>query len=217
MYRSLDPRRTFRWAAPPGDPAHPLGGIVELATSAELIGEAKNYALALGQSGQKLKALLQESPLRDKLVAMIMQAEDAPQEANQVDLDPQLVDAFGRPIARITYKSHAFETSARAHYLPLLLAIHEKAGAQFALVAPPDVPSGSRHVMGTLRMGNDPKTSVCNRAGQMHDLGNLYCADGGLFPTSSGFNPTLTIQALALWVAGGMVNPGDPTSVLTES
>jgi choline dehydrogenase-like flavoprotein len=98
-----------------------------------------------------------------------------------------------------------------------MLAIHEQAGAQFGLVAPPDTPSASRHVMGTMRMGNDPATSVCDRYGKLHDVGNLLCADGGLFPTSSGFNPTLTIQALALWVAANMVSSSDPTAVLEES
>ena len=55
--------------------------------------------------------------------------------------------------------------------------------------------------MGTMRMGDDPTASVCDRFGKLHDLGNLWCADAGLFPTSSGFNPTLTLQTVALWVA----------------
>ncbi|HUJ63097.1 MAG TPA: GMC family oxidoreductase [Kofleriaceae bacterium] len=201
----------------PGDPGAPLGGVIELATSAELVGEAKNYALQLGVTGDKLKRLMQQSPLRDKLVAMIMQAEDAPQPTNRIDLDPALLDVYGRPAARVTYQNHVYETSTRAFYLPKMLAIQEAAGAQFGLVDPPDVPSQSRHIMGTMRFGDDPAQSVCDRFGQLHDLGNLWCADGGLFPTSSGFNPTLTIQALALWVAANIVSPGDPTAVLMES
>jgi gluconate 2-dehydrogenase alpha chain len=201
----------------PGDPNAPLGGVIELATSGDLIGEAKNYALALGKTGPLLAKLVQQSPFRDKLVAMIMQAEDAPQPTNRVDLDPGLTDVYGRPAARVTYANHAFEKTAREAYVPKMLAIHEQAGAQFGLVAPPDTPSQSRHVMGTLRMGDDATTSVCDRYGKLHDLGNLWCADGALFPTSSGFNPTLTIQALALWVGANMVSSADPTAVLEES
>lgn len=201
----------------PNDPTRPLGGIVELATSSELIAEAKSYALALGKTGAMLKTLLQQSPLRDKLVALVMQGEDAPQPTNRIDLDPALRDVYGRPAARITYANHAFETSAREHYLPKLLQIHEEARAQFGLVAPPDAPSASRHVMGTLRMGTDPTTSVCDATGKLHDLGNVWCADGALFPTSSGYNPTLTIQALALWVAANIVAPAAPENVLEES
>ncbi len=201
----------------PGDPNAPLGGIIELATSAEVIGEAKNYALSLGKTGALLGKLIRQSPFRDKLVAMIMQAEDAPQPTNRVDLDPALRDVYDRPAARITYANHAFETTARDFYIPKMLAIHEQAGAQFGLVAPQDQPSQSRHIMGTLRMGDDPAQSVCDRFGKLHDLGNLWCADGALFPTSSGFNPTLTIQALALWVGANIVNPSAPTAVLEES
>ena len=71
--------------------------------------------------------------------------------------------------------------------------------------------------MGTLRMGTDPTTSVCDAVGKLHDLGNVWCADGALFPTSSGYNPTLTIQALALWVAANIVAPAAPENVLEES
>ncbi|HEY0251924.1 MAG TPA: GMC family oxidoreductase [Kofleriaceae bacterium] len=201
----------------PGDPAAPLGGIIELATSSDLIGEVKNYALQLGKSGDALRKLVDQSPLRDKLVAMIMQAEDAPQPTNRVDLDPAVKDVYGRPALRVTYQSHPWELATREFYIPKMLAIQEAAGAQFALVAPADTPSQSRHVMGTMRMGNDPATSVCDRTGKVHEVGNLYVADGSLFPTSSGFNPTLTLQALALWVGANIVSPADPTNVLVES
>ena len=173
----------------PGDPTQPLGGIIELATSSDLIGEAKNYALDLGKSGSLLTRLLEQSPFRDKLVAMIMQAEDAPQVTNRVDLDPQLRDVYGRPAARVTYANHPFELATRDFYIPKMLAIMKQAGAQFGLVAPVDTPSASRHIMGTMRMGEDPTASVCDPVGRLHDLGNLWCADAGLFPTELGVQP----------------------------
>ena len=201
----------------PADPDAPLGGIIEYATSSDLIGEVQSYAFSLAQRGAALRTLVEQSPLRDKLVAMIMQAEDAPQPSNRADLDPDLVDVYGRPALRVTYAPHAFETAARAFYVPKMLDVMKAAGAQFGIVDPVDSPSQSRHVMGTLRMGDDPAQSVCDRFGKLHDLDNLWCADGALFPTSSGFNPTLTLQAVALWVAANLVAPGDPTSVLVES
>ena len=42
----------------PGDPNAPLGGIIEYATSSDLIGEAKNYALQLGKTGDPLRKLM---------------------------------------------------------------------------------------------------------------------------------------------------------------
>ncbi|MDP3767583.1 MAG: GMC family oxidoreductase, partial [Dehalococcoidia bacterium] len=124
-------------------------------------------------------------------------------------------DVYGLPVARITYENHEFELSAREFYGPKMLAILREAGAQFGFIAPPDVPPGTRHIMGTLRMGEDPRTSVCDRFGKFHDLENLYCADGALFVTSSGYNPTLTIQALALRTAGNIVFPGSPERILS--
>jgi len=41
-------------------------------------------------------------------------------------------------------------------------------------------------------------------AGRFHDVDNLYACDGGVFPTSSGYNPTLTIIAVALKIAHGI-------------
>jgi paromamine 6'-oxidase/6'''-hydroxyneomycin C oxidase/2'-deamino-2'-hydroxyparomamine 6'-oxidase len=66
-----------------------------------------------------------------------------------------------------------------------------------ALIGPP----ASRHLFGTLRMGPDPATSVTDPEGRFHDLENLYAADGSVFPTSSGYNPTLTIMAVARRIA----------------
>jgi choline dehydrogenase-like flavoprotein len=56
----------------------------------------------------------------------------------------------------------------------------------------------SHHVMGTVRMGDDPLVSVVDRFGRFHDVDNLVCVDSSVFPTSSGYNPTLTIVALAV-------------------
>jgi choline dehydrogenase-like flavoprotein len=201
----------------PNDSAHPLGGLVELAAAGDLIAEAKHYALTLGQTGDVLRRLLEQSPLRDKLVALIMHGEDAPQASNRIELDTAAPDAYGRAGPRITYAPHAFELTARDTYIPQLIAIHERAGAQLAFVAQADDASRAGQALGTLRMGLDPTASVCDRLGKLHDVGNLWCADGALFPTSSGFPPLLTIQALALWVAANIASPADPTAVLEES
>jgi LPXTG-motif cell wall-anchored protein len=49
-----------------------------------------------------------------------------------------------------------------------------------------------------MRMGDDPKKSVTDRTGRMHDLDNVVVTDGSVFPTCSGHNPTLTIMAVGL-------------------
>lgn len=66
--------------------------------------------------------------------------------------------------------------------------------------------AGGQHQAGTCRMGNDPKTSVCDSWGRLHDVPNVYIADGSLHVTNGGFNPVLTIMALAYRVGDGIVN-----------
>lgn len=61
------------------------------------------------------------------------------------------------------------------------------------------------HSCGTLRFGNDPKTSVLDANCKAHDLDNLYVADGSFLPTSMGVNPSLMIAANALRVADVIV------------
>ena len=61
--------------------------------------------------------------------------------------------------------------------------------------------SGGQHQAGTCRMGNDPKTSVVDRNCRIHDIDNVYVVDGSVHVNNGGFNPSLTIQALAYYAS----------------
>jgi choline dehydrogenase-like flavoprotein len=68
---------------------------------------------------------------------------------------------------------------------------------------------GAGHIIGTYRMGDDPKKSVVNGDQRSHDHDNLYLIGSGVFPTSATGNPTLTIAALALRTAEAILQvPG---------
>lgn len=56
---------------------------------------------------------------------------------------------------------------------------------------------GSFHIMGSARMGGSPATSACNPEGETWDLRGLYVCDGAAFPTASGVNPMISIEAIA--------------------
>lgn len=60
---------------------------------------------------------------------------------------------------------------------------------------------GGWHHMGTTRMCDDPKFGVVDRNCKVHGVLNLYVAGSSVFPTSSAFNPTMTLVALALRLA----------------
>lgn len=61
--------------------------------------------------------------------------------------------------------------------------------------------AGVAHQNGTIRFGNDPKTSALDRNCKAHDVDNLYVVDGSFFPSSGAVNPALTIMANALRVS----------------
>jgi choline dehydrogenase-like flavoprotein len=198
----------------------PLGGIIEFGTSSEPISTAKSALQALdiaANSGQHvtLKDVLKDNPFHAHIAVMIIQAEDAPQPTNQVDLDPSVRDVFGLPVVRLTYLNSVFELDAAVHYKPLLIDMMRRAGAVFGFVDPTGgVPPRSRHVLGGLRIGADPSESVCDPFGKLHDIDNLYCMDGAVMPSSSGYNPTLTLISLALRAACNIVQPGAPERCL---
>jgi choline dehydrogenase-like flavoprotein len=204
----------------PNDPAHPLGGIVEISGGGLPIGEGKFYQRIINQlragtwDGALFKQLMRQSPGRDRVMVLVIQAEDAPQTTNRVDLDPAIVDLDGLPVARCTYLNHNFEIDAGTFYEPKLMDILQASGAKYTAIAPRDAIPSSQHIMGTLRFGSDPAKSVCDPNGKFWDVGNLYASDGSLFPTSSGFNPTMTIVTLALRVGAAIVNAASPASVI---
>jgi choline dehydrogenase-like flavoprotein len=146
--------------------------------------------------------------LRSHVAGLSMVGEDMPQLANRVDLDPAIKDVYGFPVPRITHSSHRFEQAASAAIAPKLAAICRAAPgaiAAYGLGYPSELagvgPASTAHIMGTARMGEDPGASVVDARGRMHELENVYIADGSVFASSGGFNPTLTIMALSLRMA----------------
>jgi len=126
--------------------------------------------------------------------------ESLPHEKNRIALDPTVKDSYGLPVPQMTVAHDENSLAMTAHMKKTLVDIVSAAGAvETRLLS--DARLMGTHLMGTCRMGNDPKTSVCNAFGQTHDVRNLFIADGSLFPTSTPANPTLTIQAMATRIA----------------
>jgi choline dehydrogenase-like flavoprotein len=191
------------------------GGLCETGGSILLLDEAFIYAATPNSWGKQHKNMMRQSPFRRHLTGMSMVGEDMPQAANRVDLDPKIRDVYGFPVPRVTRSQHNFELAASAYYGPKMAAICQAApGAVTGQVVPAGTittaPGGggltggladTAHIMGTARMGHDPRHSVVDRFGRAHDVENLFIADGSPFVTAGGFNPTLTIMALSLRMA----------------
>jgi choline dehydrogenase-like flavoprotein len=60
--------------------------------------------------------------------------------------------------------------------------------------------AGVAHQNGTVRFGDDPRTSALDANCRAHEVDNLYVVDGSFFPSSAAVNPALTIMANALRV-----------------
>lgn len=126
--------------------------------------------------------------------------EDLPEFNNRVELDPHLKDSNGIPAPKIFYELGENSRSMLAHGLQKGRELMLAAGATKTSAFGPVRDTGW-HLMGTARMGNDPRNSVVNGWGVSHDCNNLYIADSSVFVTSGGVNPAATIEAFALRVA----------------
>jgi choline dehydrogenase-like flavoprotein len=118
-------------------------------------------------------------------------------EQNSISLDPNVKDAWGLPAIRVTFKNHPDDLKAMDFALTYQKAILEAAGAKKIWNDPIEDVTYSRHLMGTCRMGNNPKTSVVDRWNRSHDVRNLFIVDGSSLVTAARQQPTETIQALA--------------------
>jgi choline dehydrogenase-like flavoprotein len=165
----------------------PLGGPV--ATVRALIGE--------GLRGADLQRAIRHQTSRQ--IGVFSMTEQLPDPANRIEPDFERRDALGIPRPQIhfrlddyTGKGLAFAETVHEQIFGLIgtTAIQHRAGA-----------TPGSHIMGTYRMGEDPRTSVVDPDLRAHDHANLFLLGSGVFPTGGAANPTLTIAALALRAA----------------
>jgi choline dehydrogenase-like flavoprotein len=146
--------------------------------------------------------------------------EQSPDAKNQVTLS-SATDALGLPRPKIAYNLSDYTKRGIVAAFRLKKLIFTKLGAEDFTQTADDDPAGfdeeiegttvrltyggAGHVMGTYRMGNDPKTSVVDSFQCSHDHPNLYLVGSGTFPTVGTANPTLTLSALALRTAASII------------
>ena len=70
------------------------------------------------------------------------------------------------------------------------------------------------HIMGTAKMGNNPKSSVVNKSGRAHDVNGLYIVDSSCFVTSSCVNPAGAASSVS---ASGMDSIATSPATAKES
>lgn len=125
-------------------------------------------------------------------------------EGNYAELDPTVVDRWGIPVLRFNFKWSDHEYNQVKHMQETFRALIKEMGGEVFSPMPTKeqgygIATGGRiiHELGTVRMGNDAKSSALNANCQAHDCRNLFVADGGPFVSQADKNPTWTILALA--------------------
>lgn len=115
-----------------------------------------------------------------------------PQSKNMVKLHESERDQYGLAVAHVLFGYHENDRRLIKHAISKMREILTAAGGEDPWSA-----DRTAHLLGTCRMGNDPKDSVVNSDCRAHDVPNLFICDGSVFPTSTAVNPSLTIEAIA--------------------
>lgn len=128
--------------------------------------------------------------------------EQLPDPNNRVTLSNKR-DSSGVLRPKITYDVGDYNRRGRRTGRLTVLQIFEFLEAEeIDIRDPEDIRySGAGHIMGTCRMGHDPKTSVVDSECHAHDHSNLYVVSSAVFATGGTANPTLTVAALAMRAA----------------
>jgi gluconate 2-dehydrogenase alpha chain len=152
------------------------------------------------QWGQGLKDWLRDNYTR--LHRMYSQTTNFPSARHFCDLDPKIKDRWGQPALRITHDWDEIDVRTVDYLGTFKKRIAEEMGAlDFWQEGGRPPYHLSTHDVGVHRMGDDPATSVTDRFGEVHGCPGLFAVGGGGFPTYGGYNPNLTIQALAYFSA----------------
>lgn len=147
-----------------------------------------------------------ERRFNHNLIAAV-QTEDLPVATNRVTLDQAVVDSSGLPAAQASYELHENDRRLLLYGIDRVREIGEAAGAY--RIDAQDVTDNYNppgwHLMGTCRMGDDPRNSVVDKWNRAWGVPGLVVCDSSSIVTGGAGNPAATIGALALRCAQKLV------------
>lgn len=130
-------------------------------------------------------------------LTLVVSTDDEEMPSNGITLaDDWPADEHG-PVPKVTYHATPKSLERRMWLARKCAEILRAAGAREVHWTNIQ-PAFFTHIMGTMRMGPDAATSVCDSGGETWDVERLFVGDSSLLPNGiGGPNPTLTAQALA--------------------
>lgn len=142
-----------------------------------------------------------------RTIVVMGPTQQIPTAEARVTLDPSIKDKWGVPVARLQGNCHPHTFEIGAIQAQRAEAWLKEAGAIHSarMDSRPQMISAGQHQAGTCRMGNDPRASVVNPTCQLHDVDNVFVIDGSVHVTNGGFNPALTIMAIAYYASDSLL------------
>ncbi len=122
-----------------------------------------------------------------------------PTDNGYVALDRKVKDRWGRAVAKVRLAPHPHDLKVGAYLAERGANVLRELGARDVTVGVSAAPP-TNLVAGGCRFGRDPRTSVLDPDCRVHDVDNLYVADGSFMPTGGSVPYTWTIYANALRV-----------------
>jgi choline dehydrogenase-like flavoprotein len=129
----------------------------------------------------------------------LIQAPSLPSPNNFLDLDPEVKDIYGIPVARFHFQWGPNELLMWEHCKQVCADLVKAAGGEIWGAGDDPFPPGqSLHETGPCRFGKDPRKFVTNGYSQCHDVPNLYICDASVFPFATDKTSTISIMAFTL-------------------
>ncbi|MET7280366.1 GMC family oxidoreductase [Kribbella sp. NPDC005582] len=128
---------------------------------------------------------------------------------SRIQVDPQVKDRFGNPVAKISGSIHPEDVRAQAFLSAKADEWLKAAGAirtAIAGIGTTNRASTGQHQAGTCRMGDDPARSVTDPYGRVWGHDNVRIADASVHVTNGGVNPVLTVLAGSLRITEHLVS-----------
>ncbi|RQW64731.1 GMC family oxidoreductase [Vibrio viridaestus] len=139
--------------------------------------------------------------------SMFCQGTSMPSQGSYLSLDPEYKDRHGQPLLRVTFDWNENDQRMAKYVTEKAVNIMKQAGGKEIMVDNQAEASWnpykqhSSHTIGGAVMGADPTTSAVNTYLQSWDAHNLFVVGASAFPNNGGFNPTVTVGALAVRAA----------------
>ena len=162
---------------------------------------------AIGNVASEIDRFGDEEPSpREPYFAMLYtRTEQSPNPDSRLSLSQEL-DALGKPRLKLNWQLNASDSENVRESVRVLaseLGRHGRGRVSLRITDHNPWPlRPANHPMGTTRMHTDPKKGVVDPNCRVHGIDNLYIAGSSVFPTAGFANPTLTLLALSLRLAG---------------